>query len=368
MRVRTGALVQVGRPTFATRYTRANMGTIHVRKASPVRPIFMTSTSLGQARLPRLLRRGVPLLLASWALAGTSSAMELRVQASSAQCGVHAPAPPAPPAAAGQRLPQSQAVQGHKDILWAWLGSPTARYPHAALGSPVHAASLHVLVSGASGAVQELVYHLPLHRVFEDRVPRLADLDADGRDEIILVEADALRGAALVVFGLRASPQPRTGRDVDSVRTLSEVARSPYAGATFRWLNPVGVADFDGDGKPDIASVTTPHVGGVLTLYHFRPPRLEAYARAMDVSNHRMGALEQQLAVTVEQPGSRPAIVVPDMQLAALHALRWDAPGQWTELADLKPLPARVERLTPLAGGGCLLLADASWWRVTLIP
>ncbi|WP_141397449.1 VCBS repeat-containing protein [Polaromonas sp. AER18D-145] len=328
----------------------------------------MTSISPGQPRLPYLLRRGLPLLLASWALAGTSSAMELRVEASSAQCGVHAPAPPAPSAAARQRLPQSQAVQGQKDILWAWLGSPTARYPHAALGSPVHAASLHVLVTGASGASQELVYHLPLHRVFEDRVPRLADLDADGRDEIILVEADALRGAAVVVFGLRASPQPRAARDADSGQALSEVARSPYAGATFRWLNPVGVADFDGDGKPDIASVTTPHVGGVLTLYHFRPPRLEVYARAMDVSNHRMGALEQQLAVTVEQSGSRPTIVVPDMQLAALHALRWDAPGQWTELADPKPLPARVERLTPLAGGGCLLLADASWWRVTLMP
>lgn len=340
---------------------------IPVRKFSPRRPTPMTLTFPGLPRLTRPLPRMAPPLLwfASLALAGASHAMGLQVEASSAQCGAPAPTLPAPPAAAQGRLPQSQVVQGQKDILWAWLGSPTARYPHAALGSTVHAASLHVLVSGVSGAPHEVVYHLPLHRVFEDRVPRLADLDADGRDEIILVEADILRGAAVVVLGLHANPQ--SGAATKAAFSLHEVARSPYAGATFRWLNPVGVADFDGDGKPDIASVTTPHVGGVLTLYHFRPPRLEAYAKAMDVSNHRMGALEQQLAVTVHRPGSRPTIVVPDMQLGALHALRWDAPGQWTELADPKPLPARVERLTPLAGGACLLLTDASWWRVTLV-
>ena len=128
---------------------------------------------------------------------------------------------------------------------------------------------------------------------------------------------------------------------------LIELARSPYAGAPFRWLNPVGVADFDGDGRLDIASVTTPHIGGVLTLHHFRPPVLEPYATAMDVSNHRMGALEQRLAAIVEAPGHRPTVIVPDMQLRALHALRWEAPGQWQELAELKPMAVRIERLTP---------------------
>ncbi len=344
------------------------MCTNHVRKLSLCRPIYMTPTFTRQTRRLRLLPQGWILSLALWALAGSPLAMELQLETSSAQCGVHTPAPDVPPAAARQRLPQSQAVQGHKDILWAWLGSPTSRYPHKALGSPVHAASLHVLVPGVSGTMQELVYQLPLHRVFEDRIPRLADLDADGSDEIILVEADALRGAAVVVFGLRPSARPDGTHDVNAIKVLLEIARGPYAGATFRWLNPVGVADFDGDGKPDIASVTTPHVGGVLTLHHFRPPRLDVYAKAMDVSNHRMGALEQQLAVIIERQGKRPTVVVPDMQLAALHALRWDAPGQWTELADPKPLPARVERLTPIADGGCMLLADASWWRVTLRP
>jgi len=266
-------------------------------------------------------------------------------------CGVIAKESAPLPPAAQQRLAQSQVASGVRDIAWTWLGSPTSRYPHAALGSRQHAASLHVLPSLAHAQI--LTYSLPLHRVFEDRIPRLVDLDGDGRDEIILVEAEALKGAALVVYGLRNG-------------SVAELARGPYAGSSFRWLNPVGVADFDGDGLLDLASVTTPHIGGVLTLHHYRPPRLEAYARATDVSNHRMGELEQQLAVVVPQANQRPVILIPDMQLTSLQALRWDFPGQWTELVRPLALPAGVDRFTPLDGGGCLKLTDGSWWRVAL--
>ena len=291
--------------------------------------------------------------------ARNSAAMGLSIAPAAEQCGIVEVAQ-SPPAAASKRIAGSQAVRGQKDIAWVWLGSPTLRYPHTALGAATHAGSLHVLTNesatGARGRLQAISYELPLNRVFEDRVPRLADLDGDGRDEIIVIESDAVKGSALVVLGLKAGK-------------LVEIARSVSTGSTFRWLNPVGVADFDGDGKLDVASVTTPHVGGILTLHHFTPPKLEPYARAMDVSNHRMGALEQQLAVIVEKAGARATIIVPDMQLKALHALRWEAPGQWKELADVMPLQATVQRLTPLAplaGGVCLLLTDKSWWKVQL--
>lgn len=237
------------------------------------------------------------------------------------------------------------------------------RYPHKALGGSTHAGSLHVLLNAPAGKFQEIVYELPFNRVFEDRVPRLIDLDSDGRDEVVLIESDALRGSATVVYGVQTSNAAKSSKKTPE---LVELARSPQTGSTFRWLNPVGVADFDSDGKLDIASVITPHVGGLLTLYHYAPPKLEPFAQAMDTSNHRMGDLEQQVAVIVEQKGLRPTIIVPDMQLKALHALRWEAPGQWKELADVKPLPAPVKRITPLPNGGCVLLTDATWWRVWL--
>lgn len=263
------------------------------------------------------------------------------------------------PAEAQQRIPDSQAVAGQHDLAWVWLGSPTRRYPHGALGSPVHAGSVHALVKSNAGGWQIIELVLPLNRVYEDRVPRIVDLDRDGREEIVLIEADALRGASLVVLGVQ---QTKDGLH------LIERARGPHAGSTFRWLNPVGVADFDGDGQLDLATVTTPHIGGVLQLLHFRPPALVPFARMLDVSNHRMGALEQDLAVIVMQPDQRPTIVLPDMSRRALSALRWDAPGHWTELTNPQPLPGLVERLVPLPRGACATLADGRSLRVTLTP
>jgi hypothetical protein len=248
------------------------------------------------------------------------------------------------------RLSGSHIAQGSLDIQAAWLTSPTMRYPHHSLGSATHPGS--VTVQLASG--KTVVYELPINRVFEDLSPRLVDLDNDGKDELLLIESDALRGSSVVVLGIRAGK-------------LVELARSPHTGSTFRWLNIVGTADFDGDGKMDIAAITTPHIGGTLKLYHYRPPHLVAYASAMDTSNHLMGSTEQQLAVIVHLPQVRPTVIVPDMSLKALHALRWQANGQWLELSDVMALPAKVERLTPIKGGACALLADQTWRRVMLM-
>ena len=304
-------------------------------------------------------------LLTALALPLATTAMELMLEPAPAYCGKTAAVVDAAPAAAAQRLAGSLAIKGQRDIAWAWLGSPTARYPHAALGSSTHAGSVHVLLP-TQGKLQEVVYQLPLNRVFEDLTLRLADIDQDGRDELIVIEADALRGASVVVLGLEDAA------NTPSDKKLVEKARSPPAGSTFRWLNPVGVADFDGDGKLDIAAVITPHIGGVLTLYHYRPPQLVPYAKVMDTSNHLMGSPEQQLSVVLQLPGKRPTIIVPDMSLKALHALRWVGSGanaKFKELADVMPLKARVQRITVLpdtADAACVLLADNTWQRVTL--
>jgi FG-GAP-like repeat len=268
----------------------------------------------------------------------------------------------AAPALAKDRLKGSTAVLGSRDVAWAWLALPTARYPHASMGSVVHAGSLFAL--SRDGQLFKL--DLPKQRVFEDLEPRITDLDGDRKDEIIVIEADADRGAALVSYGLRT----KAGK-----MQLQELARSSYLGLPFRWLSPVGFADFDGDGQLDIASVTTPHIGGVLTLYRYAPPRIEPFAKAMDVSNHQMGDPNLQMHAILNLPGQRPTVIVPDMSRRALHALRWvSAPGgdqskgEWKELADVKPLPGRVQYLMPSNAlqTACAQLHDGSWWRIDL--
>ena len=88
-------------------------------------------------------------------LPGVSQATTLALTPAAQACGIPAKAGAAAPAQAQQRLAQSRAVSGERDIAWVWLGSPTSRYPHAALGSRQHAASLHVLAGVASAQQQD---------------------------------------------------------------------------------------------------------------------------------------------------------------------------------------------------------------------
>ena len=307
--------------------------------------LLATTNFMRHALAPPLI-----LFLSYW-FTTQSFAMGLHVEPAQKQCGETLKIALQATSSMASRLPNSHIVSGKQDIQSAWLTAPTMRYPHSALGSTTHAGSVTVQLASH----KTVVYELPINRVFEDLTPRLVDLDKDGKDELILIESDALRGSAVVVLGIRAGK-------------LVELARSPHTGSTFRWLNIVGAADFDGDGKLDLAAVITPHIGGTLTLYHYRPPQLVAYASSMDVSNHLMGSTEQQLAVIVLEPKVRPTVIVPDMSLKALHALRWQANGQWMELSDVMALPAKVERLTPINGGACAQLSDQTWWRITLTP
>ena len=70
---------------------------------------------------------------------------------------------------------------------------------------------------------------LSANSVFEDRKPRLADLDGDGTDEIIVVRSYLDRGAALSIVKLKAEG-------------LEIVAETPAIGRANRWLNPAGIA------------------------------------------------------------------------------------------------------------------------------
>ncbi len=92
-------------------------------------------------------------------------------------------------------LTDHRVAHGTGVIAEAWLADPTTRYRHFVSGSDYEAGSLVVRLK--NGSLRKLV--LPETSVFEDRQPRLADLDGDGVDEIVLVRSYLDRGAALAV-------------------------------------------------------------------------------------------------------------------------------------------------------------------------
>ncbi len=275
--------------------------------------------------IARLLRRAV--LLAG--VAGAVNAVELSVSDIAA---------PTPAAAGEQRpgqLPGSRVIRGAGNIAAVWLAGPTSRYGHGVLGDRIEASRL--VVQTDTGAT--LVLELPPSRVFEDLEPRLADLKNDGVVSILLVETDTKRGASLAVYA------------VEDERIVRR-SMTPFLGLSHRWLNPLGVGDFDGDGRTDIALVATPHIGGRLRLYRNTAPVLSQFAEATGVSTHSIGSRELGLGRVVAN-ADRDRLLLPNQSHDALLLLEW-TPAGIKELAR-QALPAPI--LTSLQSTG------ANRWR-----
>lgn len=191
----------------------------------------------------------------------------------------------ATPAAAQDRLPDGGVAEGMG--LRAWYVAPTDRYRHAILGDSIEAGSLIVEVDGNT-----LRYDLPENAVFEDLTPRIVDADGDGTPEVLTIKSYLRSGATIALFGV-----------VDGqVRSLAE---APAIGTAYRWLNPAGVADYDGDGTPEIAVIETPHIGGDLILYRWdgETERIVEERRVSGYSTHAIGSRALNLVLSEDWNG-----------------------------------------------------------------
>jgi hypothetical protein len=169
-------------------------------------------------------------------------------------------------------LPDGVAAIGSRDIARAWLAEPTDRYDHGILGNKIEASSL--VIETRDGKRQTV--RLKDDAVFEDLEPRLADLDGDGHDEIVVVKSYLKRGSALAIIG------ERNGK-------YEIVAETPPIGQPHAWLNPAGIANFTSSGKLGIALVRMPHVLGNLELWSFAGKSLRKIADMPDAANHIAG-------------------------------------------------------------------------------
>jgi len=230
-------------------------------------------------------------------------------------------------------LPDGLLVRGTNDIQAAWLTDPTARYPHGAIGDLVEAGGISI--QRPNGQVVSLT--LPVDAVFEDRYPRLVDLDGDGRDEMVVVKTSQTRGAALVLIGLRDG-------------ALKILAETDPIGQPQRWLSPAGVGDFDGDGQINLAYVETPHIGGTLRIVKWQGTRLVQLYEQSGFSNHAIGTPDLELSAVFDINGDGVVdLVVPDNPRRRLKAVSFKG-GRFQELSSMS-LTAPLLRLQMLESG-----------------
>ena len=219
-------------------------------------------------------------------------------------------------------LPDGKLVRGSRNIAAAWFSDPTSRYCNFKLGAEHEPETLVVSMTDR----RIFRFTLPADSVFEDREPRLADVDGDGMDEIVTVRSYLKGGSALVVLGVRGDG-------------LHIIAETPPAGEPFLWVYPAGVADFDGDGRPDIAIVRQPHTIGDLELWTLQDDRLVRTYREPDVSNQALRSPHLRLSAIADFDGDGTMdLAIPSFDRRSLRILGFRA-GRVREI-DRIALPA----------------------------
>ncbi len=155
---------------------------------------------------------------------------------------------------------------------------PTTRYAHGVLGDDIEYGALEITIEKAgSKAPQDnpevRVVRLPKDRVFEDLAPRLADVNSDGTNEVVVIETQANSGAQLAIYDSRGK----------------KIAATPHIGTRNRWLAPAGIWDLDGEGHIEIAYVDRPHLAKTLRIWRFENGNLTEIATLPGLTNHRIG-------------------------------------------------------------------------------
>ena len=268
-----------------------------------------------------------------------------RAYARPAKKGREAPKLPADALPDGEVTLSRKTTLADTDIAAAWYAEPTTRYGHGILGDAVEAAALVV----RDGKGREHRLRLPESEVFEDRFPRLADIDGDGHDEIITIRSNLRKGAALAVY--RLGPNG-----------IEEAASIPPIGRANRWLNVAAIADLTGDGHLDIALVKTPHIGGTLEIWALSGGSLKRVASARGFSNHAIGTREQRLSAALDLTDDGVAdLVVPSANRRALRLMTFKG-GALTELASIRlpaPIASDIGVITTQDGRAALIFAGS---------
>jgi hypothetical protein len=227
-------------------------------------------------------------------------------------------------------LPGSHMAVGRGRIARAWLAGPAQRLPVSAIG-PWVAGSL--IVEDKLTKTYQL--DLGLDQAFEDLRPRILDNDDDRQGTVIVVRGSLDQGTSVVAVKLDGE---------GLLHITGESAPEARAGS---WINPIGFGKFLGTEQDLLAVVRSPDRGGQLEILDASSSNFARRFAIPGVSNHIPGQPIQDLAVIADFDGDGvPDIAVPDSARKTIRILSF-RDGKVAEPADI-PLPSPVA--TEIAG------------------
>lgn len=213
-------------------------------------------------------------------------------------------------------------------IVTAQFGGETDVYAHCILGDCIEYQTLEITTEDWANRTRYRVT-LPADHVFEDIAPRLWDITADGKPEVIVIETDIRLGGSLAVYD-------QSGK----------IGETPHIGRSNRWLAPIGAADFDGDGRIEVAFVDRPHLAKVVRVFEWTGTELVLETEIAGLTNHRIG--EDFISGGIRDCGTGAQMVTANADWSLVMITSFDA--GWVSTPAGPFSPSRLAQVLDCAG------------------
>jgi hypothetical protein len=187
-----------------------------------------------------------------------------------------------------------------------FLSRPTTQYPHGVLGDTIEAQGITWLDTRSRPITSKEIL-IPEGDVIEGIAPIWVDMDGDGSREIVVTQSNPQEGARIVIY-----------REDGSV-----FAESRSIGQGFRWTHLIAVGQFVEGGSLEVATVRTPHIGGVVEIYSLIGNQLVIQAELDGYSSHQIGSrnLDGAVAMDLDADGQY-EVIVPDQEQTSVAAIQ----------------------------------------------
>ena len=193
----------------------------------------------------------------------------------------------------------------------AILSGPTDIYQHGVLGDRIEASSITLVSTYPTPKILKVIL-IPKPWVIEGIAPIWADLNGDGKRELIVTLSSQTDGGKIAVFS----------------ETGTLIAEGPGIGRGFRWRNQMAIAPYGPDGELELSAVLTPHIGGTVEFYRWKENRLEIVASIPGFTSHVIRSRNLDLNVSGDFLGTgQTTLLIPNNQRNTLSAIHRDREG-----------------------------------------
>jgi len=200
-------------------------------------------------------------------------------------------------------------------LIAVYANATNERYVHAIMGDDIEGSSLVILnvVEDKLNIVAQV--DLPGEDIYEGLSPIWADVNEDGVQDLITTISNSFEGAWMRAYIF------------DGENIISEVD-SPSIGQGNRWRHQLAWGAFGANGEMQLASVLTPHIGGIVEFMQYTGTSLQIVGRQGGYSSHLIRSRNLDMAVAGDFDGDgQPEIVVPSQDYTRIAGIVNSAEG-----------------------------------------